>query len=1401
MPSVSESKGSIMLRSSKHVGLTATSLAALVAILLASCATLPTASTARTSGGASRSPASPQGARATAGEAASLTAAQLQAEFSGVGPHKSAVIIGTRDITIAVDGQGRTTTRYQFIFKVMTPAGVDDWSQISVDWEPWHELRPEIEARVLEPDGKILHLNPATLIEGSADDPSSETFSDSRRLRGPLPGMRVGSIVDEEVTVREFQPGLPGGTGGNFYLDADATILTDRFVVEVPASTSFRSKVYLAPKLKAQITRTAGMVRYLFEAHDVPPAARPEEFLPYSNPHWPHVSFSTGKDWNALAVAYNRYVEAAIHSTSFAKEAGELRGKDLQATLRNIQAWMNARVRYTGLYFGNHSIIPTNPRVVLARGFGDCKDKAVLMAAILRADGWDAHLALLLADEETDADPSLPTLGQFNHAIIYIPGTKPTWVDATEEYADPSVLPLMDQGRYALIIDPSTTGLVRIPVSPAKRNTITDTREFFLTDSGFTDVKEELRYTGSAEEQARADYDGTTPADERKTWSRYVNAEYRFGELKSLTAGNPRDLSKPFAIDLVIGKAGRGYTGRSLAQAAIATDSLSDWLPDILSERERAPRKGDFIFAQPIVETIRYIIHPPLGFTAEPLPRDDEEHLGTMSLSVSYSLLADKAVEADLSLDSGNRRLTPAEFEATRKALTAYLKRDLVIINFDLDGATLMAQGKYGRAFASYRRLIAADPRRPIQLIRYSRALLEAGLQEKARAVIRAAVKEAPKSAESFVTLGYVLEHDRAGRLHGPFYDRTGAIAAYQRAIELDPSDSDYKIDLAHIYELNADGVRYGPGSDMAKAVALFEQLRNTDSWNREQPHYWNALLWARDWAKLREVAQTISSDQKRDYYLTLCDFFQRGLDAALARSAAIYPDETRRTVLAQAALTLLKLRRYPESKELLQVATDGIPRPKDTKLLLALLAKAKRVDAYRFDANDPAGLVQGFFATLLRTEPGHFSRLKSMMTPTLFDLSTAPGAKGSFDYNIASVRDEERSSGIFASVLLDLALPALRLKVAGTPETGYRVKITSAKGTFGLDLNASDVYLIRTAGGLKMAATSDVPVSIGVQVLDFLQEGRTSAADQWLDWAMASAKKPAEKGADPLAEPPAQWFWGPNRKNALLAAASLLAYGEGSYARRAYETLLQARSGTSGMVRDRIDEALVSAYLNSPGREGESLPFAEELNRDLPNSDIAFGLYHASLIAAGRGTEAGKLDREWLARHPKVKNAMVLAVTNIPAQLSPAQLDSLLEQRIHDHTVTSVDYNERAWAALFFPPVPQRMLEEARRAVSLTHSKDRAELNTLAALYAARGNCQQAYKTLLKDLKLSGHLAIQPEDWYVLGLIAEHCGVPRAAIAYYKRVTDPHHGLLDPAGPYALAQERLAVLEGAARR
>ncbi|MEI9969999.1 MAG: transglutaminase-like domain-containing protein [Terracidiphilus sp.] len=89
-----------------------------------------------------------------------------------------------------------------------------------------------------------------------------------------------------------------------------------------------------------------------------------------------------------------------------------------------IVDYLDREVRYTGIEFGEAAIVPHDPAETLAKKYGDCKDKATLLVAMLRAAGIPANVALLNVESRIDSPLDLPGMGHVRSRNCLCAGKK-----------------------------------------------------------------------------------------------------------------------------------------------------------------------------------------------------------------------------------------------------------------------------------------------------------------------------------------------------------------------------------------------------------------------------------------------------------------------------------------------------------------------------------------------------------------------------------------------------------------------------------------------------------------------------------------------------------------------------------------------------------------------------------------------------------------------------------------------------------------------------------------------------------------------------------------------------------------------------------------------------------------
>ena len=136
------------------------------------------------------------------------------------------------------------------------------------------------------------------------------------------------------------------------------------------------------------------------------------------------MNVSTFDSWQGFGKWYADFIAPQLQLDSALRTALDklVQGHttDLEK-IRAIHQFVIENTHYVGLEFGVYSYKPYPVSQVYARRFGDCKDKASLMVALMRAAGIDADFALVRTRKMGDVGDKATSLQIFDHAIVYVP--------------------------------------------------------------------------------------------------------------------------------------------------------------------------------------------------------------------------------------------------------------------------------------------------------------------------------------------------------------------------------------------------------------------------------------------------------------------------------------------------------------------------------------------------------------------------------------------------------------------------------------------------------------------------------------------------------------------------------------------------------------------------------------------------------------------------------------------------------------------------------------------------------------------------------------------------------------------------------------------------------------------
>lgn len=421
---------------------------------------------------------------------------------------------GTRYLLVAdhVDLTGAQPAWYRRIaYRVDEERALASGGRFEVEFQPvfQHVLLHSV---VIRREGRVLDRKPATDLQVLRREGALEAaLLDGRNtLNATIPDVRIGDIVDYSYSVIGANPVF-----GDAYYD----LYTARFSqplglrvlrVDYPEGKPMH---WRAPRQFSVAQRTdAGRHRLELRATRLARVVEeddtPADYDPYGR-----LELSSAASWADIvrwaAPLYAVRFHDRVVAATLVRELRLDEGSPGERLLRAV-AYVQGQVRYTGLNQGLNSHAPHAPETVLARRFGDCKDKAVLLAALLHQAGIESDSVLVNTTLGGQVARRLPSGLAFDHVVtrVRMPGGD-VWVDATR---DREAGPLGSREPLpfgkGLPLCAGCAGLVDIPF-PMPRTPQVDVEErITLAERGEQYVADFDIATGYAASHAQAVRDG-----------------------------------------------------------------------------------------------------------------------------------------------------------------------------------------------------------------------------------------------------------------------------------------------------------------------------------------------------------------------------------------------------------------------------------------------------------------------------------------------------------------------------------------------------------------------------------------------------------------------------------------------------------------------------------------------------------------------------------------------------------------------------------------------------------------------------------------------------------------------------------------------------------------------------
>lgn len=381
------------------------------------------------------------------------------------------VEIDIRSVEVAVVRKSRRT-------QALTPHGAEEQGGVAVGYNAWESIR-SLRGSVELPQGKRVEVKKQFIVD-SAQFGSYDLYSDSKQRTLIFPGAVTGAILEysyeKEVRNLFF---LPGGIS----LQEEIPIRSRTLIVSAPASFPLRISTRGG---NPEYTRTeeSGRVTHRWHVRDVP-AFKIETDMPPIEDVLGEVRVSPkeiiwdgtridASTWNGIASWDWSLARERMNPTpEVAQAARELTEgiTDSMEQIRRLYDFVRSKVTYVSIQLGIGGWQPHHAADVLRHRYGDCKDKATLLIAMMRSLGLKGYPVLIRTRDEGLIDRDDPS-SAFNHEIVAVPHEGGyLFMDPTWEKAPFGDLPYTDQGTTVLVVKDDGQGdLVETPLFPPENN-------------------------------------------------------------------------------------------------------------------------------------------------------------------------------------------------------------------------------------------------------------------------------------------------------------------------------------------------------------------------------------------------------------------------------------------------------------------------------------------------------------------------------------------------------------------------------------------------------------------------------------------------------------------------------------------------------------------------------------------------------------------------------------------------------------------------------------------------------------------------------------------------------------------------------------------------------------------
>lgn len=391
---------------------------------------------------------------------------------------------------VTLDSAGRLVTVERRALKILQKEGIRDAVARAFYLAKFSQVK-NLEAWLIAPGGAVTEFGKKETIDLISDP--DDIYDEGRIKSINAAGFADVGYIFGYTSTTEDRPLFYQHQW--LFQDSHPT-LHSRLTLTLPQGWTASSLTFNRASVSPQVNGST----YAWEIRDLPPIAFEPMSPRFSNivprvvvnyaPSDGQAAGKTFANWQDVSRwASTLYEPQVVINDEIAAKARDLTAgaktelEKIQAIGKFVQNLQYISIDI-GVGYGN-GMKPRSSDLVLGRGYGDCKDKANLMRAMLRALKIEAYPIIIYSGDPGFVRAEWASPRQFNHCIIAVRVSDqtegPTVIahkelgrllifDATDPFTPVGDLPEYLQGSQAMIVAGDKGGLLEMPITPPEFN-------------------------------------------------------------------------------------------------------------------------------------------------------------------------------------------------------------------------------------------------------------------------------------------------------------------------------------------------------------------------------------------------------------------------------------------------------------------------------------------------------------------------------------------------------------------------------------------------------------------------------------------------------------------------------------------------------------------------------------------------------------------------------------------------------------------------------------------------------------------------------------------------------------------------------------------------------------------